>query len=142
MNNGVISPNDIFDKSTQDKAAKWLYEYNQKKHNLQNTWNFFRKHPDASGMSFENAKSSIVHDEGTDRNVRPNKSEKGSSPAYSSTSMESSSGSMRNTMPMKGVKLNQSQQYGIPSPFASTSYEDRVSVFFNANEPAMGVGMR
>ena len=42
---------------------------------------------------------------------------------------------------MRGVKLNQSQQYGIPSPFASTSYEDRVSVFFNANEPAMGVGM-
>ena len=142
MNNGVISPNDIFDKSTQDKAAKWLYEYSQKKHNLQNTWNFFKKHPEASGMSFENVKSSIVHDEGTDRNVRPDKSEKGSSPAYSSTSMESSSGSMRNTMPMKGVKLNQSQQYGIPSPFASTSYEDRVSVFFNANEPAMGVGMR
>jgi len=141
MDNGIISPNDTFDKTTQDKAAKWLYEHNQKNHKLQNTWNFFRKHPDASGMSFEQAKSSIVHDEGTDRNVRPDKSEKGSSPPYSSKTMESSSGSMRSTMPMRGVKLNQSQQYGIPSPFASTSYEDRVSVFFNANEPAMGVGM-
>ena len=65
--------------------------------------------------------------------------EKGSSPPYSET--KSQSGTSPKIVSLKGTQQMQSQQYGIPSPFASTSYDDRVSVFFNANEPMMGVGM-
>ena len=65
--------------------------------------------------------------------------EKGSSPRY--TQQMSHNETMPSPMPLKQTRLIQSQQYGIPSPFASTTYEDRVSVFFNANEPMMGVGM-
>ena len=67
------------------------------------------------------------------------KSETGSSPPYASAKPQNSVTTM--AMPMKQTKIAQSQQYGIPSPFASTSYDDRVSVFFNANEPTMGVSM-
>jgi hypothetical protein len=65
--------------------------------------------------------------------------EKGSSPNY--TEPTSYKQTMPKPRPMKQTKIAQTQQYGIPSPYAMSTVEDRISVFFNANEPMMGVGM-
>jgi hypothetical protein len=63
---GVIAPNELYDKTAQDKVAKWLYNQRNKAGNLNNTWAYFNKSGQrSSSMSFEQSQPYIMAGEGT-----------------------------------------------------------------------------
>ena len=119
----------VFNKENQDKIAGHLFDQTN------------ARGRSSAGWSGAGERGLRKWDQNTARSIRRQETgmEKGSSPRY--TEKTSYDKTMPTPRAMKQTQLAQSQQYGIPSPFASTSYDDRVSVFFNANEPMMGVGM-
>jgi hypothetical protein len=64
VDNGIITPNELYDRDAQDRVARWLYKTRQG--SLNTTWAYFGKTGQrSSSMTFEQAQPYIMAGEGT-----------------------------------------------------------------------------